>query len=191
MKITYEEMTPAMQKAYRSTNTARKVILFICLAISLIVFFASFGEFVGKYGFLEAFTGSLAPTYALGGMVCGLVHCEFLFRTLFRKVPLILALPVCLFLYIAGSFAGFPLMILDLILFIRKKPLVYPFEHEYFLMLKPVQEEIEAAAYQEAAEAAHSENAAEKLSTLNRLREQGAITEDEYNAKKAELLEQI
>ena len=37
MNMTYEEMSPAMQKAYRSTNIARKVTLFLSIALIVIV----------------------------------------------------------------------------------------------------------------------------------------------------------
>lgn len=37
MNMTYEEMSPAMQKAYRSTNIARKVTLFLSIVLIWIV----------------------------------------------------------------------------------------------------------------------------------------------------------
>lgn len=192
MNITYDEMTPAMQKAYRSTNAARKVTLFLSLALIVIVFFAviiGFGDGIKNFGaFVAAISVSAGCGCAVGGLVHGLVHCEFAFKWLFKNLPLILALAGCLGLYLLGAFIGVPVIIADLVLFIKKKPLVYSFEHKHFFMLKSVQNEMEAAMY---TEAARSESVAEKLSNLNKLKAEGAITEEEYNTKKAELLEKI
>ena len=37
MNITYDEMIPVMHKTYRSTNIARKVTLFLSIALIVIV----------------------------------------------------------------------------------------------------------------------------------------------------------
>lgn len=194
MYITYDEMSPAMQKAYRSTNAARKVTLFLSLTLIVIVFFAviiGFGDGMNFQGFIAAIPVAAGCGCAIGGLVHGLVHCEFAFKWLFKNLPLILALAGCLGLYLLGAFIGVPVIIVDLVLFIKKKPLVYSFEHKHFFMLKSVQNEMEAAMYMEAAEAARSESVAEKLSNLNKLKAEGTITEEEYSTKKAELLEKI
>lgn len=136
MKITYEEMTTAMQKAYRSTNTARKMTLFLSIALIVIVSigFLNLAEIRSFKTFITAIPIAAGCGCAVGALVHGLVHCEFAFKWLFRNLPLLFALAGCLGIYFLGAFVGIPAIIVDLLLLIKKKPLIYPFEHKHFLM---------------------------------------------------------
>ncbi len=144
MNMTYEEMSPAMQKAYRSTNIARKVTLFLSIALIVIVSigFLNLAEIRSFKAFITSIPIAAGFGCAVGALVHGLVHCEFAFKWLFRNLPLLFALAGCLGVYLLGAFVGIPAIIVDLILFIKKKPLVYPFEHEHFRILGSVQDEM-------------------------------------------------
>lgn len=144
MNMTYEEMSPAMQKAYRSTNIARKVTLFLAIALIVIVSigFLNLAEIRSFKAFITSIPIAAGFGCAVGALVHGLVHCEFAFKWLFRNLPLLFALAGCLGVYLLGAFVGIPAIIVDLILLIKKKPLVYPFEHEHFRILGSVQDEM-------------------------------------------------
>lgn len=188
--INIKEMPVSAQKAYEKRNKIRKVFLFIgwgLFVIALISDLVRTGDFMG----------SLLSAFGSGGMLLGIVHFEFYFKKMWKNgigIALLLgifALLAAALLVFVAALVGWIYLIADTVLFIMKKPLVYPFEHKYFLEMRKVQEEIEENIYRETIHSAESTAAAEQLSNLNRLKEQGAITDEEFNAKKAELLGKI
>jgi hypothetical protein len=80
-------------------------------------------------------------------------------------------------------------LIIDLILFIKKKPLIYPYEYVSLLQTKAAQAEMMCNAAQDFKD--DSEIAAENLQKLSDMLEKGLITTEEFNMKKAELLERM
>lgn len=62
----------------------------------------------------------------------GIVHAELLFKGAIEKTGLVIGLFICLFiLTFAGIFSGL-FVIIDFVLFLLKKPLIYPFEKRRF-----------------------------------------------------------
>ena len=86
-----------------------------------------------------------------------------------------------------GIMFGFVYEIVDTVLFLRKKPLVYQRELKHFMETKQAQAEIEAALTAEA----NSETVMANLQKLKEMAEQGVITEEEFNQKKAEMMARI
>lgn len=206
MYITYDDMPPSAQKTYDLNNKLRKITMMMGWVLSPVIFLIIMVySLISGDGFGVSFVLGIEMGMTLGCLLNGFLHSTSILRPalhwlkdkmlglgilfgLFALIPILLiaiGIP-----YICAVF-GWIFVIVDTILYLKKKPLIYRWEHKQFIKMKKAQEEIEAAAYMEAAEAAKSETAAEKLSSLNKLREQGAITEDEYNAKKAELMDQI
>lgn len=201
--IQYKEMPPSAQKSYDFNNKARKITMMIGWVASPIIFIAYFiGSIVEKdLDFVNSFLNGITFGCALNG----LIHCVFLWKGGLKKLTewavslgillgLFALIPILLVVigvpYLCAAF-GYFFVAIDTILFLMKKPLIYKWEHKYLLKSKKAQEEIEEDAYRETMYAAESTAAAEQLSNLNKLKEQGAITEEEFNRKKAELLEKI
>ena len=152
-KVTYEMLPESAQKAYRQTDKIRKVSMFIAIGLSVISMI--YGLVTSqKINIAENFVFSLIS----GCCIHGLIHAEMMLKELGKKVLkslfTIVFLPVNLIFFgigiaVAMVFIGAPCMIIDLILYLKKKPLVYPFETKSFLKLKAVQEELEAKKLQE------------------------------------------
>ena len=88
--------------------------------------------------------------------------------------------------------AGFVWAIIDMYLFIKKKPLVYKKEYKHFLASKEVQEEMEREYNHVILSTIHDgeirNQAAVNLKKLKEMQEEGLITEEEFEEKKKELL---
>lgn len=199
MKITYEQMPETAKKAYRKADKFRKITLFLCLAIT-VLFLILFAKVFEGSALLEG----IFSAFLVGSMLQGLVHALPLTKSIYFKLkkwivdmiifaPVLLVIPLfplVLFLYI-----GFVFEILDLILFIRKKPLVYGFENSLFLDSKAAQEEIQAEQqkelYKNAMQELTSENPNQKMIQLRQMLDNGLITEEEYHQKKTELLKNM
>lgn len=174
--IKYEQLPPSAQKAYNFTSKVRTVTMFIGLAAGLIMFILSFNVmFNGKDNFFTVFGGSLM----FGGFLHGVVHMEFALKKLWRSLGIIAIIP-CLFVIMIGAYIGFILMIVDLILFIMKKPRIYPFEHKYFLYSEEAQVELIL-----------NENITDELEQLKELLNKGLISEEDYNKKKDDILNRL
>ena len=195
MKVTYETLPESAQKAYNQTNKIRRVSMFIAIGLSVICLIVDLVS--GKNeNFINTFVFSLIG----GGCIHGLIHAEMLLKPLIKKflksllkiyfppLMLISAIMLCLGLTFA-MFIGAPCMIIDLVLYLKKKPLVYPFEIGSFLKLKAVQEEMQVMAMQEMRYP--QEDTQTKIIKLKQMLDDGLITEDEYNQKKTELLSTI
>lgn len=179
--ISFEEMPASAQKAYTFTNKVRKAVMFIGWGVFLLNLIISFFN-----GYKSAFISSLV----VAGIIPGLIHGEFAYKKAVRKLSII-GLLVAMFFGMILAYFGFVCLIADTIIFIMKKPLVYPFENKCFLETRKAQEEIAAATYNVFLRAASSDDAMTKLQKLKEMMEQGVITEEEFNLKKAELLDEI
>lgn len=187
MKITYDLLPPSAQKAYNLTSKIRTVTMFIGFASALIMFILAFGEiFNGKDNLFTVFGGS----FMFGGFLHGIVHMEFTYKKLARSLGII-GLFLCLFVIMIGAYAGFIFLVIDLVLFIRKKPLIYSYENINFLYSKGAQEEIAAMEIASAVGADNTANVKDDLEKLKEMLDSGLITESEYETKKAELLNRI
>ena len=196
MKITYEQMPETAKKAYHKADKFRKVTLFLSLAVTVLflILFAQISE--GSQGFFMAVFS--------GGMLQGVIHALPLTKSIYFKLkkwivdmiifaPVLLVVP--LFPLAFSMYIGFIFEILDLILFIRKKPLVYGIENSLFLDSKAAQAEIQAEQektfYKNAMQELASEDLNQKMIQLRQMLENGLVTEEEYNQKKTELLKNM
>ncbi len=190
--IRVEEMPVSAQKAYKVTNIVRKAAMFIGWGLIVILWIIAI-FLVDSPGL----TDFLSVPICLAGCISGIIHGELVYKKTVRtlkKFSLIgLAIGMFVFLFLLEIFVitGSIFLIADTVLFFMKKPLVYPFEHKYFLESRKAQEEIETAIYNEMMRTANGENAMNKIQKLKEMMEQGIITEDEFNRKKTELLDEI
>lgn len=154
-KILFEDMPPSAQKAYTMTNTVRKAAMFIgwvSVALFAILYFIT--EILKSGASAEDGAMILLVSF-LGMMLLGLVHGEFWFKKaigvfnsfgmtiVFFEIPLIL----CGLVFLVFGYGSGIFLIIDTILFIKKKPLVYKFEHHYFMESKAAQAEVSSAVY--------------------------------------------
>ena len=197
--ITYEDMPQSAQKAYRLTNTVRKVLMILGWIVAGAFFVVGLGSMVIYKD--VTFGELLFMCYITGGLVPGLVHCEFAFKSVFKSLLIFFIVgPWALaFILTFAIFAGGTFWIIDTIRFMMKKPLVYAWEHKYFLRTDAAQQEM-AAEYQGAVLDAlsgtrnvvnSSDTAKSDLQNLKEMLDQGLITQEEFDNKKKELLERI
>lgn len=180
--IRYEDMPPSAQKAYRFTNTARKVLAI--LTCPFVVIFFLLGILSGE-GFVM---GLLLTTNA--AFLLGIFHGEFIYKSLLRKLSVIGILPA---MFVAGIFSGIGLVfwIIDLVFIIQKKPLIFQFEHGFLLESKAARQEMAQMAYNQYVYNVSRNNAYSGLQQLKNMLDQGIITREEFEMKKAELLRRI
>ena len=91
--IRYEDMPSSAQKAYRFTNTARKVLAIITCPMVVIMFLL--GVLSGE----GIFTGLLLASNA--AFLLGIFHGEFIYKSLLRKLSIIGIFPA---MFVAGIF---------------------------------------------------------------------------------------
>ena len=186
--IKYEQMPPSAQKSYDMTNKVRVVSMFIAAALTV---------FLSIRGIIKG-SGVDIFTFMLGGVIHYFIHAEFLLKKLMNSLG-ILGILAFLIISVFGMYTGWIFMIVDFILFLMKKPCIYPFENESFLLSKKAQEEIDAINLQATANAYAqavreingTDNIKDSLEQLKEMLDNGLITESEYEAKKAELLERL
>lgn len=136
------------------------------------------------------FVSKIIGGFMLGAAIHGIVHSEFLLKNIMKAlkkysiIGLFIGLGLCCMLICLFSYIGGIFLVVDTVLFILKKPLIYPFENKSFLKSKAVQEEL----YQQNLDNSYVAGSIQKL---NEMMKQGLITEEEFNSKKAELLERI
>lgn len=190
MKITYENMTPGIKK----TDTHRKIATILgWIAAVLIAFAMAIGlnedGIQGFFGFL--FAGMIFG-YIIGGLIPGLVHIE----SIYSKIKPLLYIPVIgwfiwlMIVYFSAVFIGMIVMVLNLVMIILKKPVIYFFDTDY-LMKREAEKNFTAAEYNSAVNQPAANETAENLRKLKEMNEQGLITDEEYNKKKSELLEKM
>ena len=180
MATRFENMPPSAQKAYKTTNNIRKVALFVSAALGVLYIILMAMTLKTDFGgVLVVFCAGLA-------FVQGNIHCEFVYKGCFKKLFIFGFFPAGI-VFMFASLLGWIFWIIDLILFILKKPLIYPFENKYFMTDEALREigEQRAKMYTETPMAMNN------LQHLKELLDQGAITEEEYNQKKEELLKKI
>lgn len=188
--ITFDELPQSAQKAYKTTNIVRTVTMFIGWAASILITILLSNEDTG-------FVSKIIGGFMLGAAIHGIVHSEFLLKSIMKAlkkysiIGLFIGLGLCCMLICLFSYIGGIFLVVDTVLFILKKPLIYPFENKCFLKSKAAQAEVEVVDWEEYLQAQSSESAMATLQTLKNLFEQGVITEEEFNSKKADLLERI
>lgn len=82
--IKYEDMPQSAQKAYKLTNNIRKILMFIGWIAFIGWFIFGVGSMITNHD--VTFGEVLFTCYLFAGLVPGLVHCEFVFKSVFRKL---------------------------------------------------------------------------------------------------------
>ena len=183
--IAFEDMPPSAQKAYKKSCRNRKISLFVsCFGIVFLIFYMIAAISSGDMG---AF-----PMFFILACVHGWVHMSLHFKSM----PLIIWFFAT---YVSGAFSSWFFVITDIIKFIKKEPLVAPSEHKYFLKTRAAQAEMMSMAASELRmvdsfefdQQKLTEDTMKNIKKLKELFDSGAITEEEFNRKKSELLELI
>ena len=181
--ITFENMPPSAQKAYKKSCRNRKISLFVsCFGIVFLIIYMIAAIASGDMG---AF-----PMFFILACVHGWVHMSLHFKSM----PLIIWFFAT---YVSGALSSWFFVITDIIKFVRKEPLVAPSEHKYFLKTRAAQAEMMSIMAERMEDSLESdrqnltEDTMENIKKLKELFDSGAITEEEFNRKKSELLELI
>lgn len=183
--VKFDELTESAKKSYKVTSIVRKTAMFIGWGLFVILYIVVFtGDYHKPVDFL------FAPLLG-AGFISGMIHGEFLYKKVVKKLGFVIGIFISLFLIWVFSCIGFIFLIADTVLFFMKKSLIYPFENRCFLETRKAQEEIAVEHYAEFIQAANNNDAMNKIHKLKELLEQGAITEEEFNQKKSELLNEI
>ena len=190
--IRYEQLPPSAQKDYNNTNKLRVIIMFVGYAIT--IFFIIRGVIKGN--------GVDLGAILFGGIIPGIIHLEFVFKKIARTLGIVGIFVSLFFIFPAALVTGWVFLIADLILYLLKKPCIYPFENASFVYYsKKAQEELEAMnfnatvnAYAQAVKEINgsgTDNVKDGLAQLKDMLDNGLITENEYKAKKAQLPERL
>ena len=133
-KFEIENLPKSIRRKYKLTNGVRTVTMFIgwILTVALFIYVLKSGE-QGLQNIL------FAPIFG-GGFIHGIFHAEFMFKKAFKKLGIIIGFFVSGVIFIISAYAGFIFLIVDTVLFIIKKPLIYPFGDKYFLTIENVAE---------------------------------------------------
>lgn len=199
MKVTYENLTPLLKKVNKRRMIATAAGWIITLVIAVPLFFGSLfsgirsgGEFVG----VVIASGYLGIVF--GSIVAGLVHIE----TIYGKIKPLLFVPIigwCIWVFIvvyASHLYGVVVLIANAIRYFKKKPFFFSFEIDDYLR-KEAAQNIDAAVTEAAYNSVmgqqnvQNNNSAESLAKLKEMLDNGLITENEYDVKKAEILSRM
>lgn len=201
VNINIEDMPQSAQTAYARKNKLRGITMRICWALTPVLFVIFCIMSLVNKTFSEDIEFDLEVALTLGCGLQGLMHIGFFYKRAIRAVygkivelgiliGLFVLIPLVGVLIVVPAFGimfGFVYEIVDTVLFLRKKPLVYQRELKHFIETKQAQAEIEAALTAEA----NSETVMANLQKLKEMAEQGVITEEEFNQKKAEMMARI
>lgn len=184
------EVQEAFDRLFNAKHKTRKIIFFISCGIAVLNFFAVMISNLGSgFGFAVALAAFLSFTYGFG--LLGLNHGWHSLKDLFKKIPFLFAIVIAFFVAACAVLVGGIYAVVDTVYLILKKPLVFKYERKEIFESDEIQEILVRSAMRELSASASAENNMEKLRKLKEMKDEGVITEEEYNAKKAELLENI
>lgn len=193
--ITYEELPSSVREIVLSKEKGRKFRLFVqwALIAVAIVYSVVSGIANAAKGNEEAanLSFSLIIVFVmLISAISGLDHLGFMFKKAVKNgIGLIIILGLWYIVVFAGIIAlalysGWVFLIIDSILFFLKKPLISQKQITRIINSEKVQSELLVQAYA----GANEPSAADRLAELKEMLDSGLITEEEFNAKKSELL---
>lgn len=133
-KSDLQKLPKSIRKKYKLTNGVRTVTLFIGWILSAVLFVYAITS--GEKGFSNIV---FAPLFG-GGFIHGIFHAEFLFKKAFKKLGLVIGLAAFGLIFTVSAYTGFIFLIIDTVLFIRKAPLIYPFEDKKFRVVENLAE---------------------------------------------------
>lgn len=184
--IRYEDMPLSAQKAYDSSNHARKLAMFIggigfIIAVIALFFGSVFDADTGATLFIPA---------AIITMIPGFVHANLHFKKFLSAGIIGLAIWF-IAVMLVGGYGCVIFLVMDIVRYIQKKPLISKSEHKFFIETPVAQQEMMAMTIADYNRQYDSNAAADNLRKFKEMYDSGIITEDEFNAKKAELLERM
>ena len=139
-KITFESMPASAQKTHRARQFSLFASLILGAVIGLILYISSIGSLSG-IEFITVLFAALLGGEFIGTWLHGLVHglntlkklAKKFFKAMIFGVPgIVVGVAVIGFTLAVFCYAGCVFAIVDIILLILKKPLVYPFEYKRF-----------------------------------------------------------
>ncbi|MBR4084247.1 MAG: SHOCT domain-containing protein [Lachnospiraceae bacterium] len=197
--ISYNDMPPSAQRSYRITNTTRKIVMFIGWIIVLLVLISLFAVKVLKTADINMLSVAFLALIFFFVIHALFIHLEFVYKTIYSKlwwIGIIILIP---FVWTVAGLFSWVFLLVDTILFLLKKPLIYPFENKYFIRTRDAVDEMRIQYQAELVNAVNNSgsdvpNNADTISKLQELKElldRGLITEEEFNRKKNEVLDRI
>ncbi len=156
--ITYENLPPSAQKSYRLLNNVRKVTLFLSwIGVPALIILGLIVS-IKEGSFPEKFTEDFILSFFLGSALQGLAHSIYIVKAVLEKTRTLLVIlgifaiiPYLIIVigipFFTAAYAGLIFTIIDTILLLKKKPLVYKWEHRFFLLERQAQAEMAVMAY--------------------------------------------
>ncbi len=180
-KIKYEDLTPAMKKAYDKENKLRKIWLIIGLIVGVL-----FGVII-----VNISQETVDPTdivvgvvfaWMMSAIIVGAAHQRRWFSNIKKNMPLIpFGLIAMYFTLIPAGMLGYGLVPIDIVRLIIRKPLIFNSEIPNIVDTEEVAEE----AYMQAA---REQSVTAKLNELKQMLDNGLISKEDFENKKAEIL---
>ena len=200
-KEQYNSLAPYQKEVYDKWNKGNRMALFAGWILGAIVAIAWLRMMTSGMGSGSGFSDIVSVIFSavimgvvVGGFLPGLAHLGFLFKKIKLDTALLLiillgifVLFVYLFILVLIMYTGWIFFIIDTILFILKKPLIYRWEDKRVLA-KALEQ---AVLYQDAVPSKNASSTADQLTELNQMLSNGLITQEEFDAKKAEILERM
>lgn len=197
-KEQYNSLASYQKEVYDKWNKGNRMALFAGWILGAIVAIVFLGAMTSGMGSVSGFSDMVSVIFSavlmgvvIGGFLPGVAHLGFLFRKIKLDTALlliivfgILVLFVYLFILVIIMYTGWIFFIIDTILFILKKPLIYRWEDKRVLA-KALEQ---AGLYQDAVPSQTASSTADQLTELNQMLSSGLITQEEFDAKKAEIL---
>lgn len=197
-KEQYSSLAPYQKEVYDKWNKSNRMALFAGWILGAIVAIVFLGTMTSGMSSGSGFSDMVSVIFSavlmgvvIGGFLPGVAHLGFLFKKIKLDTALlliivfgILVLFVYLFILVIIMYTGWIFFIIDTILFILKKPLIYRWEDKRVLA-KALEQ---AGLYQDAAPSQTASSTADQLTELNQMLSSGLITQEEFDAKKAEIL---
>lgn len=197
-KEQYNSLAPYQKEVYDKWNKGNKGALIAgwifgaIIAVITLIFMISTTVSSGEgFGFVDLIGGILSAVIIgimLGGIFPGLAHLGFLFKKIKLDTAILLIILIGVFILMVYAiilaivmYTGWIFLIIDTILFIMKKPLIYRWEDKRVL----AKAEMQARAYITAP------STTDQLNELNQMLNSGLITQEEFDAKKAEIMSRI
>lgn len=192
-KEKFEMLMPEVQQAFTKECKDRKIALIagwiMAIAAGIAYTIWSRDTKYASEGIGAILWDFYTSLQCFGGIICGMYHLRFLFKkTLYLGILNLVIHTILLgVIWCIGTF----LVIADTVLLIIRKPLVYPFEEKR--VIGEIREKLgvfENPFISLDAQANHAA-AMNKIEELKAMHDKGLITQEEFEAKKAELMSRI
>ncbi len=193
-KEKYNSLASYQKEAYDKWNKGNKrglIAGWILEAIVTVIVLNLSITYVTKNGeslsvievFQDIFFGAL-----IGGIFPGAVHLSFLFKKV--KLGLFIFNIIVYLLIVALIFyGGWIFLVIDTVLFIIRKPLIYIWEDK--LVLTKADQDEWARSSIARFQTTSTASTADKLNELTQMLNSGLITQEEFDAKKAEIMSRM